>query len=711
MDSDSLTFSLVNGPANGTFTFDSSGSYTYEPNELFIGSDQFEFEVSDGVDTDTATVLIDIYNSAPDAYTGSEYVLHDQTLHSYVWGNDIDGDLLTFSLVTGPSNGTFTFDSSGSYTFEPDVLFVGNDQFEFEVTDGIDTDTATVFISVYNSAPKAYPGSESVPHDRTLTSYASGSDVDGDSLTFLLVTGPTSGTLTLDSNGSYTYEPDELFVGTDQFEFEVTDGIDTDTAIVLIDVYNTAPLAYSGVESVLHDRLLNSYVSGSDLDGDFLTYSLVNGPTSGTLIMGITGIFRYEPNALFVGNDQFEIEVTDGIDTDTAIVAISVYNTAPQVSTTTESILHDSTLESSVSGDDPDGDDLAYAVSSTTVNGVLSFNADGTYVYEPNDGFVGEDSFEFTASDRIDSATANVFITVYNTKPVTTNLQADVNLGESVTIQLTGADADGDGLEYLIVDGPKNGALTALNPGARDGLYLYKPQGGFNTSIGDSFKFKANDGIADSNVSTVVIIGGEVFIHPLSSLKLPNHNDPAALAEHEYFLDRFMYDIDFKGHSKMSYKGRPKEAEIFASGSGYIELIKLISSEGWGGNDAGSAVFACHADGSIHKPTDNFTGTSSGVMDVTVGPLEIVYKDTRGYGLDNAVEGKLTITHNVDLDVSTSWDWSLEMITKIGGTLGGSSGVDVALYRVTRQLVFGFECVSGEQHYAAPSPPGSIIMP
>src|SRR5947208_50890 len=49
-------------------------------------------------------------------------------------------------------------------------------------------------------------------------------DVDGDPLTAVLVSGPTHGSLTFHADGTFTYTPNPNFTGTDSFTYEANDG-------------------------------------------------------------------------------------------------------------------------------------------------------------------------------------------------------------------------------------------------------------------------------------------------------------------------------------------------------------------------------------------------------------------------------------------------------------------------------------------------------
>jgi hypothetical protein len=332
IDGDAVTFSVAGGPSSGDLTFNSDGSYTYAPDPAFVGSDSFDFQVSDGLASDTGTVTINVYNTAPTAYDSSESVLHDQSLSSFVSGDDIDGDTVTFTVTAGPGNGTLCFGGDGSYIYTPDPGYVGSDSFDFEVSDGLASDTGTVTIDVYNTAPEAHDGWESVLHDQELSSFASGDDIDGDALTFAVDSGPANGVLNFNSDGSYTYTPNFRYVGLDSFTFTVSDGIETsDPATITIDVYNTEPVAEDDLYMVPQAAPGTTHFLGSvldndfDMDGDTLTANLLSSPSDAeSFTLNPDGTFEFEPIAEWDGEDQFEYEVTDGIDTDTAFVVLKL---------------------------------------------------------------------------------------------------------------------------------------------------------------------------------------------------------------------------------------------------------------------------------------------------------------------------------------------------------------------------------------------------
>jgi len=112
-------------------------------------------------------------------------------------GSDVDGNALTYSIVAAPTHGTLT-GTAPNLTYTPALNYDGPDGFTFKVNDGtIDSNTATVSITVtpVNDGPVANNQTISVAEDTPTGIMLSATDVDGNALTFILLSSPTHGTL------------------------------------------------------------------------------------------------------------------------------------------------------------------------------------------------------------------------------------------------------------------------------------------------------------------------------------------------------------------------------------------------------------------------------------------------------------------------------------------------------------------------------------
>jgi len=97
-----------------------------------------------------------------------------------------------------------------------------------------------------NTAPVAVDDAYPATQGTTLNIAAPGvlfndDDVDGDSLTAVQFSGPSNGTLTLNLNGSFTYDPFLLFFGTDSFTYRAFDGADFSNVATVTLTVDPAP--------------------------------------------------------------------------------------------------------------------------------------------------------------------------------------------------------------------------------------------------------------------------------------------------------------------------------------------------------------------------------------------------------------------------------------------------------------------------------------
>ncbi len=351
---DVLTATLVFDVSHGNLTFNSDGSFTYTPDNGYLGPDGFVYRVTDGVSQDQGNVSIDVGTVLPVAQDDTYVTEPGQPLEigaPGILGNDTPGsggDTLTATLVSDVSNGTLVFSADGSFTYTPDARFSGEDTFTYKANDGQnDSNEATVTIRVGgggNNAPTAANDSYATLPDTRLDVPVPGvlsndDDLDEDALTALLVSDVSNGTLTLNSSGAFSYIPNTGFIGTDTFTYRANDGFDdSNTATVTIRVReNTPPTAVNDSYTTAPGTVLNQPSPGvlsNDIDAedDPLTATLVSDVSNGTLILDENGGFSYTPGAGFIGTDTFTYRAGDGIaDSNVATVTIRVREAGPTV--------------------------------------------------------------------------------------------------------------------------------------------------------------------------------------------------------------------------------------------------------------------------------------------------------------------------------------------------------------------------------------------
>src|SRR5690606_28660087 len=119
------------------------------------------------------------------------------------------------------------------------------------------------------------------------------------------------------STGDFVYTPNSNKNGNDEFTFRVTDGkTQSNVAGVSITVapVNDAPTASASTISTIVNTPVNGTLTGVDIDGDTLTYSIVTNPSKGMVQITnlTTGAFSYSPTNNQIGFDSFTFRVRDG---------------------------------------------------------------------------------------------------------------------------------------------------------------------------------------------------------------------------------------------------------------------------------------------------------------------------------------------------------------------------------------------------------------
>lgn len=535
-DGDTLTALVVAQPAHGSLTLNTDGSFTYTPAAGFTGSDGFTYKANDGLlDGNVAQVSVTVTNPVT-ANDDSQFVYGGNTLtlvaSSGVLSNDSDANNLALTASVGQTtaHGVLTLNSDGSLTYVPSAGFTGTDSFTYTASDGTFTsDPATVQITVGNpifAFDNSYgtPANKALSVDATNGLLSSDFDVNGNALTAAVGTLPANGTVTVNADGSFTYTPNTNFVGDDSFTYTATDGkFTSDPATVQVTVQNPVGTV-DDFYSTFADQVLTVDPAHGVLANDThgtgtsLAAAIQDQPTNGTVTLHADGSFVYTPNTAFIGSDSFTYTATDGTFTNTATVSLTINNpvNAPNYP---ETVLADHVLTVDAAHGvlsqvtDASGRTPAAAVDVQPSSGTLTLNADGSFTYTPNAGFIGQDSFTYTADDGKYSATGAVTIDVNSpadakadSYTTTVNIELMVDAAHGVLANDT--DANHNPLTAVVVDTTFNGTLV-LNT---DGSFSYTPNAGFQGF--DSFTYKANDGTYDSSVVLVNI----TVSNPITSL-------------------------------------------------------------------------------------------------------------------------------------------------------------------------------------------------
>jgi hypothetical protein len=484
-------------------------------------------------------------NEEPTASNDTYMVDEDNTLTVAAPGvldndDDPDGDTLSAVLVTGPASGTFDLHTDGSFVYTPPANFNGPVSFTYRASDGaLNSNLATVTITVnaMPDPPVAVDDVAGVDEDAAVTFDVRGndSDIDGDTLSVIAVSDPSSGAATINPDGTITYTPDGDFYGGDSFSYTISDGnggTATANVAVTVNPVDDPPTANDDSADTLPNVAVSIAVLANDThaDGDSLDVATVSDPAGGAAAIELDGTITYTPDPGFHGADSFTYEAGDSDgDTDSATATV-VVNTAPSAAGDSATVNEDTQVIIAVLSNDTDADMDTLSVSSVSdpTNGTATLNPDGTVTYMPDGNFNGSDSFTYEISDGfggVSSATVDVTVNPVNDEPTANGESAGTNEDTAVTIAVLAndADVDGDTLVVTSVSDPAHGS-TVINP---DGTITYTPDGNDNGS--DSFTYDISDGNGGVDSATVFVTVNAVNDSPTANDDSAETNEDTAV--------------------------------------------------------------------------------------------------------------------------------------------------------------------------------------
>ncbi len=353
--------------------------------------------------------------------------------------------LMTYTITTFPAHGTLS-GTAPNLTYTPAFNYIGNDSFAFTLNDGLYTSTpATVAISVTDSQPTADPQSLNNCMNTQLGINLTGSSQCNEPLNFNVASGPSHGTL----NGTppnLVYTPNNNYVGNDSFTFTATDGVLTSSpATISITVNDFQPTADPQSLSDCMNMPLGINLTGSSQCSEPLTFNVVSGPSHGTL-SGISPNLIYVPNHNYVGNDSFTFTATDGVLTSSpATISITVSDVQPVADPQSLNDCLNTPLNINLTGSSQCSEPLTFNVVSGPSHGILS-GTSPNLAYMPNNNYVGNDSFTFTASDGLLTSTpATISITILGPVITAQPQSQTVCAGATATFSVT---ASGSSLAF-----------------------------------------------------------------------------------------------------------------------------------------------------------------------------------------------------------------------------------------------------------------------
>ena len=486
------------------------------------------------------------------------------------------------------------------FSFIPKANFSGNTTFSYIVKDEMgnrDVAIAHIMVDSVNDKPVAKPSSFVIAEDSILKARLQASDVDGDSLKFLLQKDidPNTGNLSLFVDGRIIYSPPENYVGTANFTFTVDDGYSKSLAeSVTITLFgeNDLPIIHSSAFSIPEDKILTGILDADDPDGGFLTFSLVdNTPyaTGQTSIMS-HGAFSFIPKKGFTGDTYFVFEVDNGKSKKQQTVIISVFpkGTPPEAINTSVSLAEDSTGDITLEGFDAHGYNLSYKVITPPKYGTIS-GIDNVVQYTPYTDYYGTDEiiFEVNNGRFSDSGKVSIEIMPVNDSPtaIDDSISTQENIEVVIPVLFNDVDVDGDELNIISVEKPINGK-AAINLAKS---ISYQPNPGVVNDL-EIFHYTISDSSDEKSTGRITV----------NILQKDNTSGAIQLTEGRFNSDtKFSFDVDSDGKSfsgNLTYEDTFAGIHLNSDNFSFFSIDQRENSATLGGISVNDEYFSIFVD-------------------------------------------------------------------------------------------------------------------
>ncbi|NET00249.1 MAG: tandem-95 repeat protein [Sphaerospermopsis sp. SIO1G1] len=569
---DPETVTIEDQPLNGTVSINNNtGQITYTPEANFFGNDSFTYTVQDTNEATSNPATVDIsvtsVNDNPVANDDTATTEIGKSVIINVLNNDSDIELdnLTVS-VENPNSANaelFVNPLTGEITYTPEINFIGNDSFEYTITDANGgTATANVNVTVTTEDiinPDPIDNNNFTTQEDTsiiIDPREDGENADNipENAIITFSDTPRNGTVTVNEDTEeITYTPDENFFGTDRFVYTISGGsqLINETINITIEAVNDTPIAVNDSVTTNEDAsvIINILDNDTEVEDDIndINITVETEARNGTVEINSNGTITYTPEDNFFGIDRFTyfLEDEDGAVSNVARVEVTVdqINDIPvavddEVTTEQGSSLvidvlsNDSDVEGEI-----DVSTIQFATQPTN-GSVQLISSTGEVIYTPNADLIGADSFTYTVREINDdddsneiangatSNIANVTINVdpINVAPVANDDTVTTDEDTTVEIDVLGNDVDTnfDISSVQIGSNPNNGTVSVNSTGT----ISYTPNS--NYAGADSFTYTVQD--EDGLVSNVANV--DITVNPINDLPVAN-NDSAVTQQGE----------------------------------------------------------------------------------------------------------------------------------------------------------------------------------
>jgi large repetitive protein len=556
------TVTLVAGPANGVLTLNQNGGFTYTPTNNFTGVDNFTYQAKRGPQL-SGIAVVDLMVTAPGEIFYDNYVRPNSGGGVFPWVPVSRANVIgTWTLANQFLTGTATYsnyslayyanNSWSNYSVQAQIRFSADNAASAALVGRLNASTgahydawiyperSTEFLATTNGTavlrlikyqnwtypytlignPIPLSGTGTDWHALKLTFQANKITVayDGNALATVTDDGSIDGNPAYLNGGigldmwslppaNYAFTADHVIVTTNN------------NALANYDAYNCPS---NGTLRVVAPGIL-----ANDIGMAPLTALLSTGPAHGNLTLTNNGGFSYTPTNNYSGPDSFLYQSTDGYTTSgvtrvslTVNKAALAYDDAYTVGINTPFRLGaPGILANDTGGNGP----LTAALVTGPVNGTLTLTNNGGFSYTPANGYTGNDSFTYLATDG--QTTSTVVVVSLKVIPGLTATGDFYSTASGTTLTLPAAG-------ILLNDVTTNGSLTAAlagHPGHgnfswdSDGSFTYTPTNNFTGM--DGFTYRASNGSQTSSITPV-----DVMVLPPGSLFYDNFLRPTGVS-------------------------------------------------------------------------------------------------------------------------------------------------------------------------------------
>ncbi|WP_166111904.1 Ig-like domain-containing protein [Pseudoalteromonas sp. Z9A5] len=608
---------------------------------------------------------------SPEATADQFQTNEDQPLQGNVLINDTNqytGELRvnTDTLIL-PQHGTLNINEEGDFTYTPAANFNGEDAFSYEAINElglVDTAVVEITIQAVNDTPVALDNIYSIANDGSLVVSSPGllindSDIDLDSLIVdtTPVSEPERGELTLFEDGSFEYQGEQNMQGEDSFQYRIIDaqGAQAVARVTIVSSNtNIAPIATNDSYSLREDNTLlvtaANGVLSNDTDPNDDSFSVdedfIVAPIHGQLLLAIDGSFSYIPDANFNGVDQFQYRAIDSQGA-TAIATVTlIINSEPDNPVAQDDAyqfsrnkLFEATVQNGLLINDfniEPGDLFVNTTAiTTTQNGELTLNIDGSFTYQPNLDFVGVDSFTYSVSnDQGLTATAQVILSEsgVNTFPEANDDQFTLEEDSPTTllnVLANDTDADGDTITISNVENTV-GEVTIVNEQIE-----FTPPANFSGEIVLTYTiidgFAVGTPGASDTTATVTIT-----VTPINDAPIANTDSVTTSADSPIEIDVLANDSDIEGSNLTIVSASVARGSVVVTNnkltytpvlnSSGVEVISYTITDGV--SNSSSTVFVTIVTTSSNNPPVTNSDSATRNEDAAPFLIDVLANDT-----------------------------------------------------------------------------------